>query len=625
MDPATPHPTPSNAFRRFGRYELRRLLGKSVATMCWLVVDAANGREFTLMMPREQPADAQALDGWIAGVRKATKLDHPQLAVVSDIGVQDQWPFVAVERQLGVTLAEVLAAHPDRTPSEWVDLLIPALEGLAYLHDAGVAHLDVQAYSLIINDQGRVRWIGVCAAGRPVSEADGNAAVPTSSKTRGSALEAQRDEAQRDVLACGVLMHRLLSGQNAFDEADVGLAMRRLTPFGQDILRLTWTTPYPISDGLRAIVNRSTAHQERQRYHSARTLVRALEGWRQAQALESGGPLALLIDRLHSVGHLPAMPGLANRVASMTSLEGRHADEMAEQVLQDMALSLELLRLANSAQMRTSTLSGSGPVLAIRRSIALLGVDGVRRAANALRLWPGPLQPEGAQAMQDLINQVRLAGFAAQALRPPGYDSEVVYLIVVLQNLGRLLVQYHFPDEAAQIHQLTLPAPPPPESEPGTPDLPGMSEEVAASAVLGVDLEALREAVARHWGLGDEVLQMSRRLPVAKAVRTPDDDGEVLRATASAGNELADAIRLKPAQRAAAAVAQVASRYARVLKLTGRDVRDALQGARAALREGRAVAANTWVPEAPVPTGLAGTADAGNSTDSKRGVPLATS
>ena len=587
-----------SAFRRFGRYELRRLLGKSAATMSWLVADPGNGHELMLTMPREQPADARALERWLAGVRKIAKLDHPQLAALSDIGVQDQWPYIAVERTVGLTLGEWMAANPACMPAEWVDLLIPALEGLAYVHEAGAAHLDVQPYSLLINEQGRARWTGFAVAGPLPTGADAPDASPSAGRAMLSPLQAQRHDAERDLLACGILLHRLLTGEYAFDEPDLARALQRLAPWGQDILRLSWTTPYPVPDALRAIANRSTANQERQRYHHARTLLRALDGWRQAQALESGGPLALLLDRLHSVGHLPAMPGLAGRVAAMTSLEGQHADEMAEQVLQDMALSLELLRLANSAQMRASALASSGPVLAIRRSIALLGVDGVRRAANALRLWPGPLQPEGASAMQSLINHVRLAGFAAQALRPAGYDAEVVYLIVVLQNLGRLLVQYHFPDEAEQIHQLAQPAPPAPDSEPGTPDLPGMAEDAAANAVLGVDIDTLRAAVARHWGLGDEVLQMMRRLPEDKAVRTPDDDAEMLRATASAGNELADAIRLEPPQRAAAAVAQVATRYARVLKLTGRDVREALKGARAALHEGRAVAANTWVPEA---------------------------
>ena len=34
--------------------------------------------------------------------------------------------------------------------------------------------------------------------------------------------------------------------------------------------------------------------------------------------------------------------------------------------------------------------AGNGPVLTIRRSLALLGVNGVRQAASALRAWPGP-------------------------------------------------------------------------------------------------------------------------------------------------------------------------------------------------------------------------------------------
>ena len=46
------------------------------------------------------------------------------------------------------------------------------------------------------------------------------------------------------------------------------------------------------------IVNRATARQPRQRYLNARTLLRALEGWREAAALDGGGPLALLLDRL---------------------------------------------------------------------------------------------------------------------------------------------------------------------------------------------------------------------------------------------------------------------------------------------------------------------------------------
>jgi len=162
----------------------------------------------------------------------------------------------------------------------------------------------------------------------------------------------------------------------------------------------------------------------------------------------------------------------------------------------------------------------------------------------------------------------------AQALRPAGYDAEVVYLVALLQNLGRLVVQYHFPDEAAQIRQLAQPALPGRADEP---EQAGMPEQAAALAVLGADIESLGAAVARHWGLEGSVVHMIQRLPRTAPVRASDSDEETLRMVASAANEAVDAAAL-PAPRGAAALERVAQRYARALGLSIKDFRSALQG-----------------------------------------------
>jgi non-specific serine/threonine protein kinase len=293
---------------------------------------------------------------------------------------------------------------------------------------------------------------------------------------------------------------------------------------------------------------------------------------------------------MRTIGHLPAMPGVGGRVARLTAMEGQRTDEMAEQILQDMALTFELLRMVNSAQVQGTQVTGNGPVLTVRRAIALVGLNGIRHAASALRLWPGPLAPAAADAMQRTIDRARLAGHAAQVLCPAGYDPEVVFLVAVLQNLGRLLVQYHFSDEAEQIWQLMRPVPPPANAEPGMPEQPGMSEAGASYAVLGVDIEALGAAVARHWGLGEDVQHMIHRLPRDRSPRTPDGDADVLRTAASAANDAVDAVTLLPAARMAHGLSVVAQRYARALEITARDLQEALQAARVALRTGKRVA-----------------------------------
>ncbi len=576
--------------RTFGRFELKQLLGRSLGTMVWLASDPRAGQELMLTLPRTQPGDEAAQARWLRDARLAARLDHPQLAPVSEIGVQDHWPFVAVDRALGVTLAEWLDAHPLGPPIEAVGWLCDALRGLAFAHEAGVAHRDLQLHHLIIGEQGTVRVMALAAASEP--QAPGHPAQAGDGATTDTArLQQHREASQRDVLAAAVLLQQLLVGQPALDEPDTALVIARMPPSGREIVRLPWSGPHPIPEALRAIANRGTAAQERQRYLNARTLLRALEGWRDAEAQGKGSPLALLLDRMRTVGHLPAMPGVSARVARLATMEGQHTDEIGEQILQDIALSFELLRQVNSAQVQGTQISGSGPVLTVRRATALVGLGGVRHAATGLRSWPGPLNERGADAMRRLIDRCRLAGHVAQVLRPPGYDPEVIFLLTLLQNLGRLLVQYHFPDEAEQIWLLMRPAPPPSDSAPGTPDHPGMSEEGAAFAVLGVDVESLGSAVARHWGLGDEVQHIVHRLPRDRgAVRPPVGDADVLRTTASAANEAVDAVSLLPPERVTQALGAVAQRYARALGVDVRDLQEALRAGRRALDAGRAVA-----------------------------------
>jgi len=567
--------------------ELRQLLGKSAAAMVWLAHDPVGAHDVMLTLPRVQPRDAEALERWVRDVRAAARLDHPNLARVVEVGVQDHWPFITVDREQGVTLGEWVAAHPNTPAADVVLWMCQLLRGLAFAHEAGVAHLDTQLHSVLINERGVVCLMGLAIAGPGASATPvGTPSVSDDNTTTmaPSPLQAQRAAAARDLLACGVLLHHLLTGQPALDQADTALVIARMSPLGRELVRLPWSTPLPIPEPLRAIANRCTSGQERLRYTSSRTFLGALTGWYDAQSQEGGGPLGLLLDRLRTVGHLPALPGLATRVAAVTSFEGQRTDEIADQVLVDMALSFELLRTLNSAQVQGTQIQGNGPVMTLRRIISLIGVNGVRHAANTLRQWPGPLSKPHAAALRVTMERARLAGHLAQGLRPAGYDAQVIYLIAVMQNLGRLMLRYHFADEAGQVEQLMQPNPA--DREAGTPEQPGLSEQAAAYAVLGVDIESLGSVVARAWGLGEDVLHMVRRLPVDATVRKPDSDADVLRLTASAANDCIDAVSLLPAPRVAQAIAQVAQRYARALGLTAREVGDALGAAREMLRQG---------------------------------------
>lgn len=556
-------PKSSNApVRRFGRYQLLRLLGKSERSMAWHATDERAGRDLVLVMPR-QPPQGEAAAAWMQTVRRAARLNHPNLATPIEIAEHERWPYVAYEREGCVTWAERFSRQ-GIAAEELAPWASQAALGLAYAHEAGVAHHDLQTWLLSVDDGGRVQVLGL-----EVPNFSGGAAVVGAMEE----LRLVRDAAVGDVLALGIVMHHGLAGQPALDQVDVARVMAMMPPQGSDFVRLPWNVPRPIPDALRAIVNRATDRQPRQRYRNARTLQRALDGWIKANAEHEGGPLALLLDRIRAAGVLPAMPGGADRVAHMALMERGRTSELAEVVLGDMALAFELLRLVNGATVHGASVASDGPVLMLRRAIAMLGLEGVRRAALSLRPWPGPMDEAAAAEMGNLMQRVQRAGHVATRLAPAGYDGEVISLIAQMQNLGRLVVQYHFPDEAAQIRRLTQAGEP---SEGKAGGEPGMSAEAASYAVLGIDLEALGLAVAQHWGLDDSVQQMIRRIPPGAPVHHPESDADILRVTASCANDLLDASALAP-KLVGPALAVVVRRYARALGLTQPEMLGALQ------------------------------------------------
>ena len=447
----SPFDATAAATRRFGRFELRALLGRSSQGMAWRAHDPRSAQDLVLVLPRSQPAGAAALAEALDEARRASRLQHPHLAHAVEVGEQERWPFIAYDAT-GNTLAERQPAPNGEAvhAARWV---VHCATALAFAHDGGHAHNDVQPWLITVSDSGTARLMGLGLSPTPLPRAADSGAETAEQQLRRGVREA----AENDVLALALVLHGLLAGTPALGEPDIGAARLRLAPAGREPIRLPWDVPRPIPDVLRAIANRATDRQVRQRFRNARTLARALEGWLEQESQQEGDAHAQLIERVRQLGVLPALPGAAARVARLAMMERQHTEALAEIVMGDAALTIELLRAVNTAQVRGTQVSGNGPVLTVRRAIAMIGLEGVRRQALAMREWPGPLDATGAAELQATLAAAQRAARLAQALRPAGYDAEMAALVTLLQNLGRLVLQYHQPEEMRQVRRLTSP------------------------------------------------------------------------------------------------------------------------------------------------------------------------
>ena len=91
------------------------------------------------------------------------------------------------------------------------------------------------------------------------------------------------------------------------------------------------------------------------------------------------------------------------------------------------------------------------------RAVALVGFAGIRNMAMAVLLLEHMGDKGHARVLREEFLRALTAGALASELEPRARESEEAFLGSMLQNLGRLLAEYYFPEEAQRIRQLSVP------------------------------------------------------------------------------------------------------------------------------------------------------------------------
>ena len=111
--------------------------------------------------------------------------------------------------------------------------------------------------------------------------------------------------------------------------------------------------------------------------------------------------------------------------------------------------------------------------------------------SNSLRS-NAPNTPAG-QLKEEFLRSL-MAGSVASELSQVSRESEEAFIGAMFRNLGRLLTEFYFPEEARQVRAVLAD-----HAKMGRAVTP-MVEESASVAVLGISFEELGVGVAKSWG-----------------------------------------------------------------------------------------------------------------------------
>jgi|GEM_PF-910249 len=133
----------------------------------WRATEVATGRRLAveqLRLARPDPAVPEQAALWervAAEARAAAALDHPGLARLDDVVVEDGLVYVATELVDGLTLEELVARHGPIPVRRVAQLGLELLDALEAAHGAGLVHLDLRPATVLITADGHPRLAGV--------------------------------------------------------------------------------------------------------------------------------------------------------------------------------------------------------------------------------------------------------------------------------------------------------------------------------------------------------------------------------------------------------------------------------------------------------------------------------
>ena len=276
------HPAASSLLsgRVIGHYEIGRLLGMGGMGHVYAASDTELGREVALKVASFDSEDAQARLRREA--QHASRLSHPHICHVYDVGRTDGQLFVVMELVKGRPLSEVLREGP-LSASSARRYGMEIADALAHAHEHGVTHRDLKSTNVMITPKrgAKVLDFGL-ARTLDTHQIDALSHSQRSLTNEGmiagtlpymapELLRGQRGDHRSDIWALGVLLYEMLTGRRPFTGAtgfEVSAGILHQDPEA---------LPHGVPASMRAVVQRCLEKTPDKRYQQAADVQAALE------------------------------------------------------------------------------------------------------------------------------------------------------------------------------------------------------------------------------------------------------------------------------------------------------------------------------------------------------------
>lgn len=234
------------------------------------------------VLPTDRVSDPTILKAFMHEVRAASKVEHPSVARILDIGYWQGTNFVVSEYVPGATLDRIVHEKGPLAPNAAAQLVVQAAVGLMHAHSLGLIHRDVKPGNVAVMPDRRVKLLDL---GLTHMLENPWARVTKRISTKEYAEEIAHIapeqawgceiDARSDVYGLGSTFYFMLTGQPPFPGLAPEMMAERQIRGVPSPLALRPGVPKEID----AIVRKMGAKDPHERYPSALQVVVAMQSW----------------------------------------------------------------------------------------------------------------------------------------------------------------------------------------------------------------------------------------------------------------------------------------------------------------------------------------------------------
>ena len=544
-----------------GRFKIVRLLGKGNQSEVYLAHDSHLDRQVaikTLFFAKGADSAAK-MQSLLKEARTVSKLTHPNIVTLYDAGEHEGQPYLVFEYAEGQTLADVLRENGPMPSARAAEVASQVLDAIACAHGQNIVHRDLKPSNIIMDVNGtpRVMDFGIAAQVSPDGAKEGGL-MGTPTYMAPEYVRDQQFGPKSDLFGMGLVLHEMLTGKPAIRAKSLQEVLKKIL---NEPVAAPSSINTQVDEKLDDIVHKAVAKDPAARYADAGAMKSALERYLspgEVKESENGGAkqstLDFLLRRMRVKSDFPALSEAISTINRIASSDNDSVSKLSNAILKDFGLTNKLLKLVNSVFY---VQYGGGTISTVSRAAVILGFNAVRNLAISLVLFEN-LQNKGhaAQLKEEFV-RVLFSGMLAREMAGKAgvKDAEEGFVCSMFHPLGRMLSLFYFPEETEEIKKLM--------------QTKHMSEEKAATQVLGLSFEELGIGIAKNWGFPEQITLSMRKLPEGR-VRKGNSNADKLRILSSFSNELAEAISDGKPEERGEEIARLSERFGESIALNAK-------------------------------------------------------